>query len=185
MKRMTVMLIALGLMMAIPALALAEDEGPGGPPGKGAMKKFRAMRLAELQEALNLDDKTMLKLNEVLKKNDDKRDALHKEAREGMRQLKDLMDAQKPDEAKITAALDKHPELHAKRPHGPCADLFATLDHGGWEARRIGEICGHAGGKRRFDLVGQAQDNGLAIGAEALHGHLNAFEKFLKQNSAI
>lgn len=110
MKRMLVALMVAGAAWMVAGDAMAEPPGGDGmgPPHKeGAMKKFRAMRLAELQEALNLDDKTMLKLNEVLKKNDDKRDALHKEAREGMRQLKDLMDAQKPDEAKVTAALDK------------------------------------------------------------------------------
>ena len=109
MKRMTVTLIALGLALAIPSLALAEeDDGPGGPPhGKAAMQKFRAIRIAELQEALNLDDKTMLKLNEILKKNDEKRDAIHKEARAQMKELKGLMDAAKPDESRITTVLEK------------------------------------------------------------------------------
>ena len=43
----------------------------------------------------------------VLKKSDEKREKLHKEARESMRELKGLMEAQRPDEGKITATLDK------------------------------------------------------------------------------
>ena len=113
MKRMTIALLALGLALAITPLASAqEDEGtPGGDfPGKGAMKamkKFRAIRIAELQEALNLDEKTTIKLNDILKKNDDERDKLIQTVHASMRELKSLMADKKPEDAKLNAVLDK------------------------------------------------------------------------------
>ncbi|MBI5525849.1 MAG: periplasmic heavy metal sensor [Deltaproteobacteria bacterium] len=105
MKRLFTLAIAAGFvaLAAAPAAAF----GPDDDPGWRTMRKMRAMHIAEIQEKLNLDEKTTIRINEILKKFDEKRDALKKEVKGHMQSIKDLMDAPKPDEAKLTPILDK------------------------------------------------------------------------------
>ena len=104
--------VFMGLALMLPALSsagsppAADDQGDNGPGGKGALMKYRLMRIAELQEVLGLDEQTSLKLNVVLKKFDEQRVAIRKEMKQVTKNLKELVAAPKPDDVKITAALD-------------------------------------------------------------------------------
>jgi Spy/CpxP family protein refolding chaperone len=105
-------------LLAFSAPLAAEDRAvpqtsPQVEQRGAAIKKFRVIRIAELQEALNLDEKTTIKVNGVMTKYDNQRDASRNDLREQMRSLRDLMAADKPDEARITRTLDKLLELRA------------------------------------------------------------------------
>jgi Spy/CpxP family protein refolding chaperone len=112
-------LILFGGLLAFSAPLAAEEKAvpqatPQGEQRDAAIKKFRVIRIAELQEALNLDEKTTIKVNGVMTRFDNQRDASRNDLREQMRSLKDLMAAGKPDEARITRTLDKLLELRAR-----------------------------------------------------------------------
>jgi Spy/CpxP family protein refolding chaperone len=105
MKGLFTFTLAAGLvaLAAAPAAAFGPDEEPGWR----AMRKMRAMHIAEIQEKLDLDEKATIRINEILKKFDEKRDALRKEVKGHMQSIRDLMNAPKPDEAKLVPVLDK------------------------------------------------------------------------------
>ena len=101
----------------VPGIALAQQTPPQGPPGDQgdqgdfprdkAMRKFRAIRIAELQEALGLDDKTTIKISTIMKNNDLEIDKIKMEVRSNIGELKDLMKSDKPDEKKILVIIEK------------------------------------------------------------------------------
>lgn len=102
-----------------------DGPGPGPQPGQGragrpfqkrALEKMRMMRLIEIQSALNLDEATTLKLSSVFKKHDVERDKMFEEVRREMKTLRAIVNESKPDDAKISAAVDKLVALRQKMP---------------------------------------------------------------------
>ncbi len=118
--RMAVLVIAL----LIPGIATRAQAAQGGPPMNDPFsdqdrspateakrdevwKRIEAVRIYQLTEELNLDDATSAKLSSLLSSIDQKRRDLQKEQMAGMRSLRDILRAAKPDEAKIKQVLAK------------------------------------------------------------------------------
>src|SRR5512132_3871704 len=103
--------VALVLALAAPSLALpevasAQVAAPGkpqkpAPANKRArvMERIRAVRAARIIQALNLDEATATRLFAVLDRYDDQILVLKREVAQRRRQLRDLLDASKLDEA--------------------------------------------------------------------------------------
>jgi len=88
--------------------------GPGGGPANGrpteqqreeVRKKVEAVRLARLTETLQLDEKTAAKFIPAITAIDQKRRALMKENQETIRELKIMLHATPPDDAKLKVAI--------------------------------------------------------------------------------
>ena len=111
--RSTIMLMLLGGLAAG-----AEAQQAPGPKGGGSgigrpteqqreevRKKVEAVRLARLTETLQLDEKTAAKFVPVITAIEQKRRALMKENQETTRELKIMLHANPPDEAKLKIAV--------------------------------------------------------------------------------
>jgi hypothetical protein len=109
--------IMMVLLAGIATNAVAQQQAPG-PQGRGAgdarptelqreevRKKVEAVRLARITEALQLDEKTAAKFIPVITAIDQKRRALLQENQETMRELKIMLHATPPDEAKLKVAI--------------------------------------------------------------------------------
>jgi Spy/CpxP family protein refolding chaperone len=120
--RMAVLVIAM-LLPGFPALAQASQ---GGPPmvmddpfsdqdrnpaietkRDEVRKKIEAVRIYQLTEELNLDEKTSARMSSLLSSIDQKRHDLQKEQVAGIRSLRDVLRAANPDESKIKQVLAK------------------------------------------------------------------------------
>jgi hypothetical protein len=128
MKRFSRTLAMLALCAGLASGALAQQQAPyaqgGGPhkpgfgPGGGpsgsrpteqqreeVRKKVEAVRLARLTEVLQLDERTAAKFIPAITAIDQKRRALMKENQETMRELKIMLHATPPDDAKLKVAI--------------------------------------------------------------------------------
>jgi Spy/CpxP family protein refolding chaperone len=97
------------------------DDGMGyenpGQPGRGRpmsekkreeiRKKVEAVRIWRLTEALKLDANTSAKLSPLLSSFDQQRQNIQKEQMETMRDMRLILKASRPDEAKLRSLLDK------------------------------------------------------------------------------
>jgi len=117
--RSTIMLMLLGNLATGAAAQQApgpQGKGPGGGPPteqqrEEVRKKVEAVRLARLTETLQLDEKTAAKFIPVITAIEQKRRALMKENQETTRELKIMLHANPPDEAKLkiaVAAIEKN-----------------------------------------------------------------------------
>jgi len=120
--RMAVLVIAL----LLPGIAARAQAPQGGPPmlmddpfsdqdrspateakRDEVRKKIEAVRIYQLTEELKLDEKTSAKMSSLLGSVDQKRRDLQKEQVAGIRSLRDVLKAAKPDEGKIKQVLAK------------------------------------------------------------------------------
>lgn len=89
----------------------AADQGPGDPPSEERReeirKKIDAIRIWRMTEELKLDSGTSAKLSSLLSPIEQKRRENQREHMETMKNLRQLLRSQKPDEAKIKPLLDK------------------------------------------------------------------------------
>ena len=112
--RSTIMLMLLGGLATGAAAQQApgpQGKGPGGGPPteqqrEEVRKKVEAVRLARLTETLQLDEKTAAKFIPVITAIEQKRRALMKENQETTRELKIMLHANPPDEAKLKIAVN-------------------------------------------------------------------------------
>jgi Spy/CpxP family protein refolding chaperone len=81
------------------------------------------MRLLEIQSALNLDEATTLKLSAIFKRHDAARDKMFEEVRKEMQALRALAREPKPDDTKLSAAVDKLVALRQKMPEIQMAQI--------------------------------------------------------------
>lgn len=132
MKKMTETLILTIVltMTGIPAFAqrqmaderprdageFSPEPGQGGPPSEErreeVRKKIEAVRIWRLTEELNLDTDTSAKLSSLLSSLEQKRRTIMREQMEAMRDLRSMLKAAKPDEAKIKPLLEKLERNH-------------------------------------------------------------------------
>ena len=117
MERISRILALSALSACVASAAVAQQTAPaprgggpaGGPPTEQqreeVRKKVEAVRLARLTEELQLDEKTAAKFIPVITAIDQKRRTLMKENQETMRELKIMLHATPPDEAKLKAAI--------------------------------------------------------------------------------
>jgi precorrin-4 methylase len=82
-----------------------EDARPTEQQREEVRKKVEAVRLARLTEALQLDEKTAAKFIPSVTAIEQKRRALLKENQETMKELKIMLHATPPDEAKLKVAI--------------------------------------------------------------------------------
>jgi cytochrome c556 len=113
--RSMIMLVLLGSLATGAAAQHAPVPQQGGGPGGGrpneqqreeVRKKVEAVRLARLTETLQLDEKTAAKFIPVVTAIEQKRRALMKENQETTRELKIMLHANPPDEAKLKIAVN-------------------------------------------------------------------------------
>ena len=135
MKVATWVSLGLGAALCVGSVAFAEGPEDGPPPGarpgpregrpfqKRALQKMRTMRLLEIQSALNLDEATTLKLSAIFKRHDAERDKMFEEVRKEMQALRAIAKEAKPDDAKLTAAVDKLVALRQKMPEIQLAQI--------------------------------------------------------------
>ena len=112
--RSMIMLMLLGGLAA--SAEAQQAPGPqGGRPDGGrpteqqreeVRKKVEAVRLARLTETLQLDEETAAKFIPAITAIEQKRRALMKENHEAIRELKVMLHATPPDEAKLKIAID-------------------------------------------------------------------------------
>ena len=76
-----------------------------GPPS--AVKKFRIVRVLEIKEALELDEDTALKLNDIFIKFDGEREDSAKELQKDLKSLRDSMFSGKADDWDLARLLDR------------------------------------------------------------------------------
>jgi Spy/CpxP family protein refolding chaperone len=92
------------------------DPGQGGPPSEErreeVRKKIEAVRIWRLTEELKLDTNSSAKLSSLLSSLDVKRRNTMREQMEAMRDLRSLLKAAKPDEAKLKPLLEKLEKNH-------------------------------------------------------------------------
>lgn len=101
-------------LVALPATAQRSIPGPGPQSDRPTeeqrdelRKKMEAIRIARLTEELNLDEKTAVKFFSSLASLDQKRRTVLKENQELLREMRRLMNEQKPDELRLKAAINK------------------------------------------------------------------------------
>jgi Spy/CpxP family protein refolding chaperone len=111
------MIIMTMLLAGLAAGAQAQQQAPGPQGGASGAdrpieqqreevrKKVEAVRLARMTEALQLDEKTAAKFIPAITAIERKRRALMKENQETTRELKIMLHANPPDEAKLKAAI--------------------------------------------------------------------------------
>jgi Spy/CpxP family protein refolding chaperone len=74
---------------------------------KEVLERMRALRAFKIVEELKLDENASARLFPVLSKYDEKEMALAAERRDIVRELRTLVDADRPDDARITKAIEK------------------------------------------------------------------------------
>lgn len=112
------LMMAVLTLMGMPVSAQTRTIDAGDvPAGAGVpsdqqwedvRKKMEAVRMWRLTERLKLDEKTSARLAALLSSIDQKRGALMRENRQIVRDLGDLLKAEKPDEKKMKSAIDKY-----------------------------------------------------------------------------
>jgi Spy/CpxP family protein refolding chaperone len=135
MKMIKILILTIALAMTgMPAFAQRQMPGPpfddgqgnegefspgqgrGGPPSKERReeirKKIEAIRIWRLTEELKLDEKTAAKFFPLLSSLAQRRNELMRENMEAERELRLYLEAGKPDEKKIKAALDRLENIH-------------------------------------------------------------------------
>ncbi len=111
------------------------DPGPGrgGPPSEEKReelrKKVEAIRIWRLTEVLKLDEKTAAKFFPVLSSLTQRRNELMRENMEAERELRLYLDAGKPDEKKIKAALATLEKNHHEMVKLNEKEIEATKDY--------------------------------------------------------
>jgi Spy/CpxP family protein refolding chaperone len=94
----------------------APDQGRGAPPPgerrEEIRKKIEAIRIWRLTEELKLDEKTAARFFPAISNLAQKRNELMRENAETQRELRLYLEAGKPDEKKIKAALDRLESIH-------------------------------------------------------------------------
>lgn len=92
------------------------EPGQGGPPSaerrEEVRKKIEAVRIWRLTEELKLDTNSSAKLSSLLSSLDQRRRDTMREQMEAMKDLRHLLKAAKPDEAKIKPLLEKLEKNH-------------------------------------------------------------------------
>jgi Spy/CpxP family protein refolding chaperone len=131
MRKSKASILAVAAAALLPALASAQEPPPGSQDQRGgqrgaAMRRMRAVFIAEVQETLNLDDKTTIRLTGILKKSDQEEMQLRKDIKEGIAELEVLAHAEKPDGAKLSAALDRLQKAR-ERIHGIKSDQIKEI----------------------------------------------------------
>jgi len=128
MRRTRVLLLmVVAIIFAATSLSFAQqassgglyDESlePGGAPPSAAKreevrKKIEALKIWKMTEALKLDADTSARLSAVINPLDRQRMDIAREQMMTMRELKSLLQSQKPDQAKLKAAIDKLEKNH-------------------------------------------------------------------------
>lgn len=112
--RKVIVVVIAALLLAWPALAgPAERE----QRHREAQDKIHTLRLMKLVEALDLDEKTGIKVARVLKNADEARRKLHQRAQDKMHALKAEAEASQPRDKEITRLVDEllsiRREMHA------------------------------------------------------------------------
>jgi len=82
---------------------------------KEVLERMRALRAYRIVEALKLDESTSARLFPILAKYDDQELALAAERRDIAQELKALLAAPRPDDAKLTAAINRMLANRAKK----------------------------------------------------------------------
>lgn len=152
MKRMKLLTLAVALaMVSMPAFAqrqmpgppsddrqrdaggIAPDQGRGGPPPAErrdeVRKKIEALRIWRLTEELDLDEKTAAKFLPAIGVISQKRNELMRENMEAQRELRLYLEAARPDEKKIKAALDRLEKNQHELSKLQEKEIEATKDH--------------------------------------------------------
>jgi Spy/CpxP family protein refolding chaperone len=93
--------------LALPELASAQPKPAAAGKRAKVLEKIRAVRAARIIEVLNLDEATATRLFAVLDRFDDQILGLKREAAQGRRELRILLDAGKLDEAAATKQIDR------------------------------------------------------------------------------
>jgi Spy/CpxP family protein refolding chaperone len=88
------------------------DNSPSPARREEVRKKIEAIRIWRLTEELKLDETTSARLASILSSLDQQRKDIHREQMDRMRELRVLVQASKPDEAKLKTALDKIEHVH-------------------------------------------------------------------------
>jgi Spy/CpxP family protein refolding chaperone len=95
-----------------------DDAGPGGGPGRNdekreaVRKKVETIRMWRLTEALRLDESTGAKLAALLSSIDEQRRDLITRNREAISSLRRMLDAGKPDQARLKVEIDRMEQNH-------------------------------------------------------------------------
>ena len=124
----------LALLFACLLPLAAYGDPPGEPPKERRaemMERMRTMRAVALANRLDLDEATALRLNGIMKRYDEAREALHRRIRAQMKILREASKSPNPDEktvdAAIEAVLGAMKELDALR-LAEARELVAGLD---------------------------------------------------------
>jgi Spy/CpxP family protein refolding chaperone len=131
MRRMATLLVALALSLAAPAGAAPRPASavPPPPPASAAvadskkpgelrkevLERMRAQRAWRIVEELKLDETTSARLFPILSRYDEQEMALATERRDITRELQALLAAPHPDDARITAAVNRMLANRTKR----------------------------------------------------------------------
>jgi Spy/CpxP family protein refolding chaperone len=98
-----------------PAPAAAADKRSPDQLRKEVVERMRALRAWRIVEELKLDETTSAKLFPVLAKYDEQELAFAAERRQIAEEIRGLLAAPKPDDAKLTAAINRMIANRAKR----------------------------------------------------------------------
>ena len=123
MKRRVVYGLLLVLAVAVPLLALAD---PSKGHGKDHHSKGRLFLVMRMVDELGLSDEKALAVSAALKQAEEKREELGNKRRELAKQIRESLDAKKPDDAALGKLIDQSIELdrqHAKAKE----DSFASV----------------------------------------------------------
>ena len=116
--------IAVAATVTATAPALAADPATTPIPGDGrtaeqlrheVIERMRALRAWKIVDELKLDQATSARLFPILSKYDDREMALMKERHDIMRELRTETEAASPNNAKLSAAIDRLVALRAKQ----------------------------------------------------------------------
>ncbi len=153
MKMIKILILTIALAMTgMPAFAQRQMPGPppagdrqgkegefapgqsrGGPPfgerREEIRKKIEAIRIWRLTEELKLDEKTAARFFPAISGLAQKRNELMRENMEAQRELRLYLEAGKPDEKKIKAALGRLENIHHETAKLAERELDITKDH--------------------------------------------------------
>ncbi len=115
-SRILVLLVVslLALSFSYGAMATGNQQPLRHQDAKRVHDKLRLMRMWKLTEYLNLDEETGAKLFPVLNRYDDQRLALNEERVGMLKDIKEELNKETPDEKKLGEFLAKSEELHLK-----------------------------------------------------------------------